>query len=159
MSMSWYLFFSIFLSWYLCAYVPQGPFRSGLKIYYLKALLQCIKWNWNEIISKNINGLVLHMYDYFFCCCRLSYREELIEYYRLLSETAAARERRALWRIRRHQLSEAREQWLVDQENEIQLLLQQQEQIGLSVRYLLCMVVQGPTYWSICMQLCLIQIS
>lgn len=60
-------------------------------------------------------------------------REELIEYYRLLSETAAARERKALWRIRRHQLSETREQWLNDREREIQESLKEQQDIGVVV--------------------------
>lgn len=46
-------------------------------------------------------------------------REELIEYYRLMSETAAARERKALWRVRRHQLSAAREQWLSEEQAQL----------------------------------------
>lgn len=46
-------------------------------------------------------------------------RQELIEYYRLLTETAAARERKALWKVRRHQLSAAREQWFSQQQEDI----------------------------------------
>ncbi|XP_022099325.1 gamma-tubulin complex component 6-like isoform X2 [Acanthaster planci] len=46
-------------------------------------------------------------------------REEMIEYYAQLTEEAAARERKALWRVSRHQLDQARLKFMVQEEMKI----------------------------------------
>ncbi|XP_005994307.1 gamma-tubulin complex component 6 [Latimeria chalumnae] len=50
-------------------------------------------------------------------------RQELIEHYSKLSEEAARRERKALWKIQRHKLETARNSFLLNDEREIQELL------------------------------------
>uniref|UniRef100_H3BA66 Gamma-tubulin complex component 6 n=1 Tax=Latimeria chalumnae TaxID=7897 RepID=H3BA66_LATCH len=50
-------------------------------------------------------------------------RQELIEHYSKLSEEAARRERKALWKIQRHKLETARNSFLLNDEREIQILL------------------------------------
>ncbi|XP_064632951.1 gamma-tubulin complex component 6-like isoform X2 [Lineus longissimus] len=52
-------------------------------------------------------------------------REELIAYYSKLTEEAARREQKALWKIRRHKLDKARELYLLKNEDDLEQEMQQ----------------------------------
>lgn len=51
----------------------------------------------------------------------LSFRQELIDHYSKLSDDAARREQRALWKIQRHKLETARLKFLLEDQKRIEV--------------------------------------
>ncbi|XP_071784564.1 gamma-tubulin complex component 6-like [Asterias amurensis] len=82
-----------------------------------------------EAVTKRETGEAKAQYD-----LEQKVREELVEYYAGLTEEASAREQRALWRVRRHQLDQARVEFIQQEETRLQqeLVLKQQGSVPLS---------------------------
>ncbi|XP_072026264.1 gamma-tubulin complex component 6-like [Amphiura filiformis] len=58
-------------------------------------------------------------------------REEIIEYYAKLTEQAAQREQRALWRIRRHRLDQQRIDWILQEEESLRQAMNLRSRVGI----------------------------
>lgn len=52
------------------------------------------------------------------CGCR----QALVDHYSKLSAEAARRERKALWRVQRHRLADARRRFLLEEEKRVQVM-------------------------------------